>query len=143
MVITDKVLTADGSQADKKIVVLDNDQGQCLALRDLLEDRGYHAVPAWSLSDLNLFLQKKNCLVVLIDLDSAPLDNRTIRDLTLKNPGVYFLCLSSKRFHPELKDAICYHIYACINKPIDLDELFYWLRSIYEDDADPKKQLDA
>jgi len=143
MAITDKELTADGSQSDKKIVVLDNDQGQCLTLRNLLEERGYHTVPARSLSELNLFLQKKDCLVVLMDLDTAPLDNRTIRDLTQKNPAVYFLCLSSKRFHPELKESICYHIYACINKPVDLDELYYWLRSIYEDEEGPKKQLDV
>lgn len=129
-----KEMTVERSQTDKNVVVFDNDQTQCLALCDLLEDRGYQTVPARSLSDLNLFLQKKNCLVVFIDLDSAPLDNRTIRELTQKNPGVYFLCLSSKRFHPELKDAICYHIYACIHKPFDPEEIFYWLRSIYENE---------
>ena len=136
-------MTVERSQTDLKVVVFDNDQTQCLALCDLLGVRGYQTVPARSLSDLNLLLQKKNCLVVLMDLDTAPLDNRTIRNLTQKNPEVYFLCLSSKRFHPELKESICYHIYACINKPVDLDELYYWLRSIYEDEEGPKKQLDV
>lgn len=119
---------------DRKIVILDNDTAQSLTLCELLEGRGYQTVGAWSLSDLNLLLQEKNCLVVFIDLDSVPLDNHTIRNLTQNNPGVYFLCLSSKRFHPELKDAICYHIYACINKPFDPDEIFYWLKSIYENE---------
>lgn len=130
-----KEMTVERSQTDLNVVVFDNDQTQCLALCDLLGERGYQTVPACSLSDLNLFLQKKNCLVVLIDLDTAPLDNRAIRDLTQKNPGVYFLCLSSKRFHPELKDAICYHIYACINKPFDPEEIFYWLKSIYKNES--------
>jgi hypothetical protein len=44
--------------------------------------------------------------------------------------------MSKNPFHPELKDAICYHIYACINRPIDPDELFYWLKSIDDDDDD-------
>jgi len=133
MGITDKESASGGELLDRKIVVLDNDTAQSLTLCELLEGRGYHTVAAWSLSDLNLFLQEKNCLVVLIDLDTVPLDNRTIRELTQKNPGVYFFCLSSKRFHPELKDAICYHIYACINKPVDSEELFFWIKSICED----------
>jgi hypothetical protein len=78
-----------------------------------------------------------------MDIDSVPVDNRTIRELTIKHPETYFLCTSKDRFHPDLKDAICYHIYACLNKPVDPDELFYWLRSIDEDDADPKNQTEA
>jgi hypothetical protein len=44
------------------------------------------------------------------------------------------LCLSSARFHPELKESFLSHIYACLTKPIDPDELRYWLRSIQEDE---------
>lgn len=132
MVTTFKEAAADTPQAGRKIVVFNNDQSQCAALCQLLADRGYQTVPAYSLPDLELMLQGENCLVVLIDLDTVALDNRTIQNLTSKNPGVYFLCLSSKRFHPELKDAICYHIYACINKPFDPDEIFYWLKSIFQ-----------
>ncbi|MEW6673516.1 MAG: hypothetical protein AB1427_17620 [Thermodesulfobacteriota bacterium] len=134
MASTEKKQTLVGCQ-DRKVVVFDNDQTQCLALCDLLNSRGYQTIPANSLVSLNFFLGDKNCLVVLIDLDTVPLDNQTIRDLTKENPGVYFLCLSSKRFHPELKDAICYHIYACINKPFDSEEIFYWLKSIYENES--------
>ena len=89
-----------------------------------------------SLPDLEVYLGKKDCRVVLMDIDSVPVDNRTIRELTIKHPEAHFLCTSKDRFHPDLKDAICYHIYACLNKPIDLDELFYWLKSIFEEDAD-------
>lgn len=69
-----------------------------------------------------------NCII--FDLDSIDVDNRTIRALTIEYPSVYFLCMSKDRFHPELKDAICYHIYACLTKPLDYDELIYWLRCI-------------
>jgi len=137
---THQQMAADDSQGAQKIVVLDNDQSQCIAMCDLLADRDYQTVPAGSLSDLNLFLQKESCLVVLIDLDTVEVDNRTIRALTVQNPGLYFLCLSSSRFHPELKESICYHIYACINKPVDPDELFYLIGSIYKEEADPNCQ---
>ena len=38
-------------------------------------------------------------------------------------------------FHPYLEKALGNHVVACINKPIDLDELFYWLRVIEKSDA--------
>ncbi len=88
-----------------------------------------------SLPTLEEHIQKSTCQVVIMDIDTVPIDNRTIRQLTLKNPGVYFLCLSENRFHPELKEALCYHIYACIKKPVDPEELQYWLRSIDKNGA--------
>ncbi len=71
-----------------------------------------------------------------MDIDSIQIDNRMIRDLTIKYPDILFLCTSKDRFHPELKDAICYHIFACLNKPVDPDELFYLLKDIYENESD-------
>ena len=54
---------------------------------------------------------------------------------TLEFPGAPVLCVSQDKFHPELKDAICYHIYACLNKPIDTEELLYWLQCIRKDET--------
>jgi len=34
-----------------------------------------------------------------------------------------------------LKDAIRNHIYACLTKPVDMDEITYWLRCIREDQS--------
>jgi DNA-binding NtrC family response regulator len=118
----------------KRVVVLDADEEQCRDLCILLEGRHYRAVPMHSLPDLEKHLQENECLACLFDFDTVPLDNRVIRQLTVKNPGIVFLGLSKSRFHPDLKESICYHLYACINKPIDIDELFYWLKCI-EDDA--------
>ncbi len=119
---------------EKKVLVVDADQEQCEQLCDLLAGENYQTVPLHSFSVLESTLKQTPCRTIIVDIDTIEVDNRTIRDVVLKNPGIYFLCLSRDRFHPELKDAICYHIYACINKPIDTDELFFWLRSIYEDE---------
>ena len=120
---------------EKKIAVLNADKEERREISKLLKQQYYRAVPLKSLADLEVYLTKKDCRVVLMDIDSVPVDNRTIRELTLKHPEAYFLCTSKDRFHPDLKDAICYHIYACLNKPVDPDELFYWLKSIHEENA--------
>jgi DNA-binding NtrC family response regulator len=125
----------------KQILVLDKNQEQCRDLCELLGKSHYPATPMHSIRNLQDHLEEKKCLAVIVDIDTVPINNRTIRDLTLRFPGVYFFCLSEQPFHPELKDAICYHIYACLNKPVDQDELFYFLRSIYENETDPKNQF--
>ena len=117
---------------NKIILVLDSDEKQCRELCGTLEERQYETMPVHSLADLERHVEAVDAIAVIMDIDTVAVDNRTIREFTLKNPGVYFLCLSRDRFHPELKESICYHIYACINKPVDPDELFFWIRSIYE-----------
>jgi len=118
----------------KSVVVLDADHDQCRRFCTLLEMDQYVTIPIQSIQYLEAKLKQSNCLAVIIDIDTVPVDNRTVRDLTIKFPDIYFFCLSEQSFHPELKDAICYHIYACINKPVDPDELSYWIKSIYEEE---------
>jgi DNA-binding NtrC family response regulator len=120
----------------KCILVVNTDKKQCRELCELLEKERYCVSALHSIQNLESHLEEKKILAVIIDIDTVPIDNRTVRKLTLKFPGIYFFCLSEKPFHPELKDAICYHIYACLNKPVDEDELFYFLRSIYENETD-------
>lgn len=119
---------------NKTIVVIDADKEQCRQLGELLINNQYKAAPLYSLHNLEKTITQTGCLAILWDIDTVPVENRVIRDLTIKFPSVYFFGLSRHRFHPELQDAICYHIYACIKRPIDADELFYWLRAIREDE---------
>jgi DNA-binding NtrC family response regulator len=119
---------------EKSILVIDANEKQCRALCEMLENGRFKATPLYSSDNLQEKIEKTKCQAIFWDIDTVSVDNRTIRDLTIKFPGVYFFCLSSRPFHPELQDAICYHIYACINRPIDADELFYWLKSIHEDE---------
>jgi len=120
----------------KGVLVLDANQDQCRRFCNLLEEDQYVTIPLYSIQHLEANIKQSNCLAVILDIDTVPVDNRMVRELTIKFPEVYFFCLSEQSFHPELKDAICYHIYACINKPVDPDELFYFLRSIHENETD-------
>ena len=119
----------------KGIIVLDTDKKSSRSLSDMLVSRDYPVTVTPELSCLEKLIESNQYVAVIFDIDS--IDNRIIRDLALKFPGLCFLCTSKDRFHPELKDAICYHIYACLNKPIDPDELIFWVESIYEEDNDP------
>jgi len=118
----------------KGILVVNKYKKQCRELCEMLEKERYSVSALHSIQNLEKHLEEKKFQAVIIDIDAVPVDNRTIRKLTLLFPEVYFFCLSVKPFHPELQDAICYHIYACLNKPVDEDELFYFLRSIYENE---------
>jgi DNA-binding NtrC family response regulator len=119
----------------RAVVVLDADEKNCRDLCSLIEKSDCRAYAQHSLPEMEAQLRNNECLVVMIDIDSVPIDNRTIREMTLKYPGAYFLCMSAERFHPDLKEALCYHLYACISKPIDPDEVHFWLRSIFTDEG--------
>jgi len=121
----------------KGVVVLDNTKENTEQLCKILDSQHYSVTAIHYLPDLEDLIKSENYLAVIIDIDSVPVDNRTIRSLALKHPGVRFLCTSKDKFHPELKDAICYHIYACLNKPVDPDELLFWIKSIYEEEGIP------
>jgi len=122
---------------NKSILVIDANKDQCRGLCELLEKAQFKAVPLFSTRNLEKSIKETKCQTIFWDIDTVPVDNRNVRNLTIKFPAVYFFCISEHPFHPDLKDAICYHIYACINRPIDPDELFYWLRSIDQNDLDP------
>jgi len=122
----------------KSILVLDADEDQCRELCELLEKSQFKATPLFSTHNLEKSIEDTGCQAIFWDIDTVTANNRIIRDLTIKFPGVYFFCLSCHPFHPELQDAICYHIYACINRPVDSDELFFWLRCIEENEVEQK-----
>jgi DNA-binding NtrC family response regulator len=124
----------------KYVLVINTDKEQCRELCKLIEKERYSVSALHSLQNLETHLEENKYQAVIIDIDTVPIDNRTVRELTIRFPGVYFFCLSVQPFHPELKDAICYHIYACLNKPVDEDELFYFLRSIYENETDSNNE---
>ena len=121
----------------KGIILLDADRDNSRKLSNMLTSRGYPVTITRAFSSLEELIESSHYLAVIFDIDSVPVENRKIRDLALKYPGFCFLCTSKDRFHPELKDAICYHIYACMNKPVDPDELLFWIKSIYEEESVP------
>lgn len=115
------------------VAVVNGDKQDCQRLCALLARRSYRAIPLHSLNHLEREIQGGRYRVAILDLDTLPVDNRLFRDLTKTNPTTRVIGLSSRPFHPELKEAISNYMFACISKPFDEDELLYWLKSVYEE----------
>jgi DNA-binding NtrC family response regulator len=116
----------------KEIVVVGADKKQSLKLCSLLENRHYQVTFMNSLKNVEHNIQKGSHLAMLIDLDNLPVAENFFRDLKEKNPTIRIIGLSKRSFHPELVEAISKHIFACLKKPVNSYELFYLLKSIYE-----------
>lgn len=115
---------------EEPIVVVNANEAQCLELCVVLEQEHFRTTALHSLRALEGEVMEGSCRVVILDLDSLPVDNRLFRNLKRKNPGVHIIGLSSRPFHPELEEAMSRHISSCISKPVDVEELVYWIRSI-------------
>lgn len=118
----------------RSILVMNADRNEFREISALLARKNYTAHRVESADELRQRLKASSFVAVLIDLDSVGLDNRSIRELASLFPNIPLLCVSKARFHPELKDSIRNHIYACLTKPIDPEELNYWLKSIQQDE---------
>jgi DNA-binding NtrC family response regulator len=118
----------------KAVLIVGSDLDECAVISRLLQEAGCPAQAVESPAELKKRLRQKGCMAVILDLDAIAMDNRTIKDLALAFPAIPFLCISKERFHPQLRESIRNHIYACLTKPIDPDELSYWLKCIREDD---------
>ena len=125
----------------KDIVVVDADTKQCQALCQILENHQYKATALTTASDLENYLQ--SCRIALINLDNLPVDKRFFRNLKSNNPELYILGVSDRSFHPELEEVISRHIFACLKKPVDPDELIFLLSSIYENDTNSDNNATA
>ncbi len=115
------------------IIVVDGDKRSCRAMCKLLKAHQYCGIPCHTLADVQGLIEQNSCRALILDLDTVPVDNRRFRDLKKTNLALHILAVSGRLFHPELKEAIGSYIYACLCKPVDPDELVYWVKSIFCD----------
>jgi two-component system, NtrC family, response regulator GlrR len=118
----------------KTILFMNADPEESAGISFLLKEADFSTHSVASPAELKKKMKDASFMAVIMDIDSVAVDNRTIRELASAYPAIPFLCLSKERLHPELKDSIRDYIYACLTKPIDPDELNYWLKCIREDD---------
>ena len=114
----------------KPIVVVDGDEERCRGLCATLEREHFATTAFHSLLNVESEIQEAGRRVVILDLDTLPVNNRLFRTLRRTNPGVCIIGLSSRPFHPELKEAMSQDIYACLSKPLDEEELVFWVKSL-------------
>jgi DNA-binding NtrC family response regulator len=122
----------------KEVLVLDPDKRQSQNLCDLLTAHDYTAITMNSLVNIDRYIEKNDCRALILNLDKLSVTNKVFRELKRKMPLINIVTLSKRQFHPELEDALRNYISVCLTKPLDPDELFYWLRSIFENYAEMK-----
>lgn len=125
----------------REVFVLSTDDAENEALCSILSKGrlGHRFFP--TMNDLEAGLKDTTCRAIILDVDSVAVSNRSIRTLKENFPAVSIFCTSERRFHPELQDALAHHISACLGKPVDPDELQFWLKAI--DDKAPAPRCDG
>jgi DNA-binding NtrC family response regulator len=114
---------------NKEILVLASDTELTEEVQEALKDKKINMVTANSIIDLEKALKGTDVEVLVLDLDTVPIENRFIRRLKKQQPAMSIIGLSRRSFHPELKEAMRKHIYACLCKPV-------WIHSIVENGVD-------
>jgi DNA-binding NtrC family response regulator len=122
---------------EKEVVVLDTDKKQCKNLCALLTDHEYMSTAMSSLTNMDQYLGNSDCRAIILNLDNVSVTNKILRDLKRKNPLINIIGLSERQFHPELEEALREYISVCLAKPVDSDELTYWLKTIYDNNEKP------
>ncbi len=115
-----------------KVVIVDADKQNCRAICALLEQANIPAASMPTLKVLADHLKREPVAVVIVDLDTLPVDNAFFRNLKKQYPNLHIFCLSSRSHHPGLEESMGSHICASLAKPLNSEELFYWLKAIAE-----------
>ena len=123
---------------EKEVLVLDPDERQSRNLRDLLTDHDYTTISMNSLVNMDQYIEENDCRALILNLDNVAVTNKIFRELKRKKPLLNIIALSKRQFHPELEEALREYISVCLAKPVDSDELVYWLKTIFENDQKPQ-----
>ena len=118
----------------RKLIILTTEKKEWEDLVSSLHADNCQVVFSPAREKLGECIRKTESVIVIIDLDFISVDNRIVREYARGFPEVYFFGASRDQFHPDLQEAISNHFCACLRKPIDLDEIVFWLRSLYEND---------
>jgi DNA-binding NtrC family response regulator len=113
-----------------EVAVLVSQKFQTQALLAILSQGPYSPCEIDSMGEVSQYMDGRDKGVLIIDLDSEPVTNAALRELKKKHPLI-IIALSAEHLHPKLEESLRHHIYACLRKPADPDELLYMLRSVF------------
>lgn len=118
--------------ANEIFLITDHPEEHIL-ISGILEEMDVKLRGADSIAALAAAARERIPAAVILDIDDLAVTNRVLREIATGFPGLPVLGLSSRRFHPDLAESIRDCIYACLHRPLDPDELRYWLKSILRD----------
>jgi DNA-binding NtrC family response regulator len=115
------------------VVLFQFSKGDAQELTQAFVTMGVNGLQCHSLSELDIICHKNRRAVILLDLDNATMSNRVLKDLRKKHPFIQMIGISNRSFHPELKESMQLYLYACVSKPVDVEEVMYLIQSIFRD----------
>lgn len=85
---------------NKSVVLVGEDSEDFATIKILLEKAFYRPIVVPSLKKVEKAIGKKACLAVLIDFDTVPLNNKTIKNFKQRVPGLSLIIISEKKVPP-------------------------------------------
>ena len=104
-----------------------------------LKADAFETKSAASLPELEKMCRKTSCQAVILDLDTTPADNRSLKQFSRRFPEPLLFAVSERRYHPDLQEAMQQCIYACLRYPIDPEELAILLVGIRDAESLSRK----
>jgi DNA-binding NtrC family response regulator len=113
-----------------EVAVLVSHKSQNKAILSILGQGPYAPFALSSMADVSRYMQGRDKGVLVVDLDTEQVTNAALRELKRKH-ALTIIALSGENLHPKLEESLRHHIYACLGKPADSDELLYMLKSVF------------
>lgn len=117
------------------VLVVDDDRDLCANMKDVLSDRGYRVSVAHDGSTAIEKAWENDFDVILLDMKLPPLNGLetylSVRDIRL-DVVVIIITGHRQEMGDLVEQAIRETAYTCLEKPIDMDELFSLLEQIME-----------
>ena len=129
--IIEQATAANGAM----ILIADDDENLCATVKDVLDDKGYRTSVAYDGNKAVEKAWKNNFDIMLIDLKMPALNGLetylAIRDF---RPNVVSIMITGYRQEMSelVQQALQESAYACLEKPIDMDELISLLKQVRE-----------
>jgi len=115
------------------VLVVDDDQGTCESLKDILEKKNYKIGVAYNGEEAIHLAEKNKIDIALIDI-KLPLLNglETYLGIKKNNPNTTAIMITGYRqtTHALIKEALKNSAYTCLYKPLDMDKLITMLNDI-------------
>ena len=128
-------------QTGALVLVVDDDPGTCITLRNILAKKGHKVGTASSGEEAIVMAQQKAYDIILIDI-KLPVLNGLETYLAIReiNPQVVAIMMTAYRQETAglVEEALRNHAYTCLHKPLDIEELLGLVEEIWRRKQDVK-----
>ena len=114
----------------QEVAVLSASQPLVTEISSILEQSNYSALVLSDFAELEIYMRQRSSSVLILDLDQLPVTNHLLRELKRKYP-VTLVAVSAEKVHPSLEESLRHHLFACLSKPLDPDDLLLVLEGAF------------